>query len=436
MNLKTSLRQRIVFVFTLMSTVVAGVFAVGIIFTVHFVETRLTTVSLSGSLHRLMKMESMDAWSHRPDRDELFYVENGTGSLAMAEDLNSLDLGFQEISRQGHDYYAVVDAVDGRRYVLLRDQRRFEKREQLLFSVVLVGFILSVLLSILLGRMLATRVIAPVVRLSRQVQDRDQILSFAPPLASDYVRDEVGELASSFDETLGRLRSALNREKLFTSDVSHELRTPLMVLGTSCELLLENAALDDRSREQVRRIARACTGMEQLVETFLMLARVDSVKARHGARASINTVANELLHIWKKPIADKKLNLIFIPESDSQQTFNATLLHSVMGNLLRNAWHYTDSGFIKLTTFEGGFTVEDSGIGIPVEKQRSMFQPFVRGDHQRGEGLGLGLSLVQRICVNQSWRVTLSHRIPNGCCFRIDLDPQSVKDTHILLPEV
>jgi signal transduction histidine kinase len=59
-----------------------------------------------------------------------------------------------------------------------------------------------------------------------------------------------------------------------------------------------------------------------------------------------------------------------------------------MGNLLRNAWHYTDQGFVRLTLLNDSFVVEDSGIGIPEEKRHAMFQPFVRGDEQRGEGLG------------------------------------------------
>ena len=69
-----------------------------------------------------------------------------------------------------------------------------------------------------------------------------------------------------------------------------------------------------------------------------------------------------------------------------------------------------------------GFSVEDSGVGIPEEKREAMFEPFVRGDEKRGEGLGLGLSLVQRICENQGWTVTLSTMSPSGCRFQVDLN--------------
>jgi signal transduction histidine kinase len=427
MDIKPSLKQRIVIVFALMSALVAGVFAVGIIATVHIVETRLTTISLGGNLHRLLKQDRIEDWRHRPDKDELFYAEDGIGDVAMSDDLKELKPGFQEFFRGKKAYYAMVESVGGRRYVLLRDQRKFEKRERILFAVVLVGFMLSVLLAVLLGRLLASRVMAPVSRLAGQVRHRDQLLELAPTLADDYARDEVGALAKSFDETLGRLRAALGREKLFTSDVSHELRTPLMVLATSCELLLEYPALDERSRTQVQRISKATAGMNQLVETFLLLARTEGKRTPEGQGSTIARMADELVEVWRQPIEEKGLAFIYVssidsPENAGSRLYNAALLRSVMGNLLRNAWHYTDHGFIRLTLTDQGFSVEDSGIGIPEEKRQAMFQPFVRGDEQRGEGLGLGLSLVQRICANQRWTVTLTSREPAGCCFTVLLE--------------
>ena len=422
MDIKHSLKQRIVNVFALMSALVAGVFAIGIIATVHIVETRLTTISLGGNLHRLLTQDRIEDWHHRPEKDELFYADDGIGDVAMSDDLKELKPGFQEFFRGKKAYYAMVEAVGERRYVLLRDQRKFEKRERILFGIVLIGFVLSVLLAILLGRLLASRVITPVSRLAGQVRHRDQLLELAPTLADDYATDEVGALARSFDETLGRLRAALGREKLFTSDVSHELRTPLMVLATSCELLLEYPRLDERSRIQVQRISKATAGMNQLVETFLLLARTEGKHTPQGQRTSLSQMAEELVEVWRGPIEDKGLRLIYEPAADAQGLYNAPLLRSVMGNLLRNAWHYTDHGAIRLTLNDHGFSVQDSGIGIPPEKQQAMFQPFVRGDEQRGEGLGLGLSLVQRICANQRWSVTLTSLEPVGCCFTVVLE--------------
>ncbi|MDT4882434.1 TMAO reductase sytem sensor TorS [compost metagenome] len=66
-----------------------------------------------------------------------------------------------------------------------------------------------------------------------------------------------------------------------------------------------------------------------------------------------------------------------------------------------------------------GFVVQDSGVGIPEEDREAMFRPFVRGPARRGDGLGLGLSLVQRICDNQGWTVGLSAVEPTGCRFEV-----------------
>ena len=115
-----------------------------------------------------------------------------------------------------------------------------------------------------------------------------------------------------------------------------------------------------------------------------------------------------------------------MPGDPAGTRYNATLLHAVMGNLLRNALHYTEQGFIRLTLTPTGFLVEDSGVGIPEEKREAMFEPFVRGAEKRGEGLGLGLSLVQRICENQGWSVSLTTMEPNGCRFKVELHPVDV----------
>ncbi|MBL3831967.1 sensor histidine kinase [Pseudomonas syringae] len=420
MDFRQSLAKRIVIVFALMSAFVAGVFAAGILATVHIVEYKFTSADLGSGLNRLLHQHDTAAWNHRPGKDELFFAQGESGDMALDPALATLAPGFQEIEYQGQSYYAVSQVVDGRQYVLLRNQESFKQRERVLFAAVAVGFVLSILLAVLSGRLLAHRVMAPVIRLARQVRHRDRLLDIAPPLHPDYTVDEVGELALSFDKTLSRLRDALSREKLFTSDVSHELRTPLTVLASSCELLLCAPSLDQHSAAQVDRIARSSDEMRQLVNTFLTLARASDARGK-GVQASLKEVADGLVDIWGRLIREKGLEFVYDSEHATSQLYDLTLLQSVMGNLLRNAWHYTHHGFIRLTLNEHGFSVEDSGIGISDDKREAMFQPVIRGEQSQGEGVGLGLSLVQRICGIQGWRVELTPREPNGCCFSVDL---------------
>jgi len=417
---KPGLAQRIIIAFVVMTTLVAGAFALGIVGTVYMIEERLISQTLGGDLDRLLRMDSMENWRHRPERDQLFYISRGPGDFAMPADLQNLSLGFHEVFRPPKAYHAVIREVAGRRYALLQDQSDFEEREHVLFGVVLVGFLISVAMACALGVVMARRVMAPLINLAAKVRLREQQLSEAPALAPQFPSDEVGQLAAAFDATLGQLRQALTRERLFTSDVSHELRTPLMVLASSCELLLESPGLDERGRDRVRRMAAATEEMRGLVQTFLLLAR--SRQDDGGvSQSSVREVADALVEQWRPAIEAKGLRFEYRPQHAGNGQYNGPLLRSVMGNLLRNAWHYTEQGRIVLCLGEHGFLVEDSGVGIPAAEREAMFQPFVRGGSARGEGLGLGLSLVQRICESQGWSVELSDAEPSGCRFLVNL---------------
>lgn len=421
MEFRQSLARRILIAFVLMTVLVGGTFAVGIIEVVHLIEEQLISRDLNNELNRVLTQNLAQGRPPSLDSDTRFYSSEGPAPYAIPMNLAALTPGFHEVFEETSSYHALVREADGRRYVMLQDQSDFEAREQVLYRVVMVGFVLSALLSLLLGWLLARKVIEPVVRLAGQVRHRDQLLGMAPPLAPDYAADEVGQLAQAFDDTLGRLREVLNRERLFTSDVSHELRTPLMVLATSCELLVENPNLDARGRAQVQRIARATEEMRDLVQTFLLLARAQRDEASVAPRDSLHAIADDLVNQWRLPIENKGLRFDYLPGEPRQQRYNASFLRSVLGNLLRNALHYTDSGSIRLQLTDNGFVVEDSGVGIPEEEREAMFRAFVRGPARRGDGLGLGLSLVQRICDNQGWTVTLSAAQPTGCRFEVVL---------------
>lgn len=418
---RSGLAQRIVIAFVLLTLVVAGSFAGGIILTIHAMEERLLSDDLGGDLDGLLHMDSMEEWRNKPQVNQLFFFSGGPGEFALPAELAGLTEGFHEVFLPYGSYHAMVRVLDGRHYVLLQDQSEFERREELIYVVVVVGFLLSLISAGLLGWLLARRVLAPVIQLARQVRHRDQLNTLAPPLAPHYAADEVGQLAQAFDETLSQLREALKRERLFTSDVSHELRTPLMVLAGSCELLLENPSLDARTLRPVHRIARATTDMRDLVETFLQLARAESGQISLAPRATLTQVADELVNHWRDLIERKGIILNYQNQNCSEKLYNAPFLRSVMGNLLRNAWHYSEGGCILVRLTATGFEVEDDGAGIPENLRETLFEPFVRGNPNRGEGLGLGLSLVKRICQHENWQIELHPVEPHGCRFQVQL---------------
>lgn len=416
MKVRQPLKQRIVIAFALMTLLISGAFSIGIVAAVHLMEEHLVSDDMHAELQA-----AMDALgTGRPlalDKDKRLFTDAGRGFTPPPEFAHASE-GFSEVVQGDEAHYVFKLERDGFDYILVQDQHDFEAREQLLYNVVLGCFLVSVLIAWLLGSLLAKQVLQPVALLAEEVRSG---VRGTEQLAKNYADDEVGRLAEAFDNTFEQLRRSLEREKLFTGDVSHELRTPLMVIGSSCELLAHSSGLEAKQREQLDRIHRASAGMLELVETLLLLARERGTMEESGRGLTLADAAAEQSEIWGEQFAARGIDYHCTVESEDERRYHPTFLRTVLSNLLRNALHYTEDGSVRLVLVDGGFRVEDTGPGIAPEQQSQLFQPFQRGAQARGEGLGLGLSLVKRICEHQGWSVNMLPAQPRGCIFRVDL---------------
>lgn len=418
------LSRRIMIAFVLMAAVISALFSAGIIVVVQVVERQLLTDTLHGDL--TLAMADFSAGRNLDlQPGSRFYHDTVSEANELSEPpewLGKLDTGFHEVFREGQAYHALVYAQGDERFLFLRDQTDFEKRERALFLIIIAGFMLSVIAAWILGYLLARRIMSPVSRLAQDVLQRDRVVAVAPPLAPDYADDEVGQLASAFDSAFDKLTKALERERFFTSDVSHELRTPLTVIATSCELLQAANTLTDKQHTQLLRIQRAAQEMRELVHTFLQLARDNFSSEGAADKTTLAKMVQEQVQQWRPVAEAKDLQLLVEEEAvPADKPYNTPLLRAVLANLLRNATHYTDKGFVRLVLTADGFRVEDSGKGIEETQREAVFRPFVRGEGARGEGLGLGLSLVKRICAHQGWQISLDNLPAGGSCFRVRL---------------
>lgn len=418
MTTKQPLVRRIVIAFVLMTFVVGSVFSVSIFEIVHYIEEQIVSKELQeeldSAIRQLAKQESLVLNANT----QFFSSVSGTG---IPEPFTSVKAGFTEVDNQEGAFYVFKRMVGDAVYMLVEDQTEFEMREEVLYRAVFVGFLLSLLAAWVVGKLVAKRVISPVLKLAQQVGQHEQLMTQAPALASEYADDEVGNLAKAFDHSLGQLRLSLARERFFTNDVSHELRTPLMIIASSCELMLDSGKLAPAQCTQLNRIYCAAQEMAELVQTFLMLARANKAESLMSDNATLAEAAEHQRERWSAAFAAKGLDFVVNNETKSNHRFNQTFLNTVISNLLRNALHYTERGVVRLTLTEDGFTVEDTGVGIPVDQQEKVFQPFVRGETARGEGMGLGLSLVKRICDHQGWQVQVGSISPHGSIFHIKL---------------
>lgn len=426
MENKTNLSHRIIVAFVLMTFFVSGLFATAIFVVVHTIEENLLSAELNRTMDRLqnnaMKIDTLTT-----NHITRFYADaEFPNAIPIPPHLKNLEEGFNEIVDGDEAYHVLVRIVGKNRFVLMQDQTAFEAREQVLYAVVIGGFIASLILSWILGHLIARRVIAPVVELSEKVTRHNILDTQHSPLAIDFSNDEVGQLAAAFDKSFGELSEAIKRERLFTADVSHELRTPLMIVSSSAELLLEDDTLPSNKQELLTRIMKAANDMRAVVDIFILLARGKTEnstgKIQDNAKIiSLQELSNIQFKQAQATAINRDLSLALINECSSEKQFNTTLLTAVMSNLLRNALYYTQSGTITLRTTNNGFSVEDTGPGIPEEQRKDIFLPFRRGTHNNNEGIGLGLSLVQRICEHQNWKIELQENQPHGCKFIISL---------------
>lgn len=433
MHHKQPLKKRIVIAFFLMTLVVAGISSIGIFFIVHALEEHFVSQGLSDGLQEILNNRMSHQKIMRLSQDTDFYTSNSKVHYPIPDQFKDVKLGFSEILlRNGNAYYIYKELIDNQEYLIVKDQTEFEKREQILLLVVFLGFVISLIFAYVLGKLLANRILAPVVKLANQVsqvsasQNKQQTMGFE----QQYADDEIGQLAATFASAFSELHDALERERLFTSDVSHELRTSLMVITTGCELLLlDRDKLSNKQYQQVQRISAANQDMQELVQTFLMLARKENSQIV-GDQVTLLALAEEQRDIWLSKFQEKNIRFSLNIKSTNFNTYNKILLKTVMSNLLRNAWHYTEEGFVRLVVDGDVFWVEDSGVGVPADKQQAIFQAFVRGSN-RGEGLGLGLSLVRRICVHEHWQVSVSSADGNGSVFYVYLNQRHAISTNV-----
>lgn len=414
MRFKSPLSQRIVLAFVLLTGVVSGLYAIAMTATIHYVEERLVATELRKDFARVIE-------EYKKGAD--LGLDEGTAFFTAGPDLpdylRSLATGYTEIVLEKEAFFVYHVEEGETSYFLVKDQTAFEQAEVLLKRAVFAGFALSILVSLVLGLFMVRQVIAPVRKLTRQVVALESVEEELSPLSSGYADDEVGALAKAFDASIAKLRQALQRETLFTSDVSHELRTPLMVINSSCDILMAKTELDDYTRQRLDAINRAAKEMKGLVETFLALARG---KDRGADVATLGAIVTTEFESWRE-LAEKQGNRLVLQgksENAEPRHYPVVLLRTVMSNLIRNAIHHTKQGEIRLILRPEGFDLEDTGSGIVAEEKEQVFKPYYRGTASHRDGLGLGLSLVQRICEREGWTVTLEENQPSGCRFRVD----------------
>ncbi|TPG09868.1 two-component sensor histidine kinase [Rhodanobacter glycinis] len=334
--------------------------------------------------------------------DRSGHVTLATTNLSALPPPGASDKDFQNVRLGAYRWrvFTLPDAADG---VVIRTGERYDSRHDITRAAwlehslpLLIGL---PLLAVLVG-WAVRRGLRPLESLTRALSSREPG-SHEPVVLQDAPL-ELQPVLAALNGQLARLEDALERERRFSADVAHELRTPLASVMINLESAM--ATIDPAEANATLVSAQhGIAGLARRIEQLLALARLEA-GAASGQRSSIDLVAVAMTVIEElAPViaeSDVELSFARLTPAVIVQGYEAALA-ALLRNLLENALrHLPAGGQVQLSIEQVGraaiVDVIDDGPGIPAERRASVFARFHREASSRGDGYGLGLSIVQR----------------------------------------
>ena len=302
--------------------------------------------------------------------------------------------------------------------------------------VLLLGLPLSVAAAGLGGYYLARSALEPIARMTERARAitasrlRDR-------LPIDNPRDELGRLATVFNETLGRLESSFTQMRRFTANVSHELRTPLTAIRSVGEVGLREPRDAASYRAVIESMLEEADRLSGLVDRLLTVSRADGGD-RTGAGDTIDLadLADNVTTHLGVLAEEKRQSMIVVRDGRPTCRGDRIVLRQAVINLVDNAIRYTPAGGeirIRVSRSNGGPVLEvcDTGPGVPDEHAPRLFYrlyraggsaaPGAEGARNGGEGAGLGLAIARWAVEVNRGRLSYEREQGRGSTFRITL---------------
>ncbi|HQZ33333.1 MAG TPA: HAMP domain-containing sensor histidine kinase [Ilumatobacteraceae bacterium] len=236
-------------------------------------------------------------------------------------------------------------------------------------------------------------------------------------------RDEIGQLALTVNDTLGRLDTSVERQRRFVADASHELRGPLAALRADLEISVTHPDRTDWlnvARDTLSDVER----LQLLTEDLLALARLDASTSRPQQAVDIAALARDAISDVRRTdvhVTAHGLDNTMTVQGDEAQ------LRRMLRNLVHNAeQHATTHLSIELTAQAHAVTlkVSDDGPGIAPQDRERVFERFVRLDDARTRdsgGTGLGLAIVHDIVLRHDGHIRIDGVEPHGTTIVVEL---------------
>lgn len=352
------------------------------------------------------------------DGAELFQVSDGDKVIysSNAWQMSQLPSRITAIPASG---FGTEIAADGRRFYLrtvaaptpdnkliitaAHHAAQIDQTLKSLATVLLIGCPIAILLALIGGYFLAGRMLAPIGSMAAKAKEISAH-NLSQRLPVMLPNDELGRLATVFNDTLTRLEAAFTQLRRFTADAAHELRTPLTVLRNVGENAVNGVKGAQEYPEIIGSMLEEVERLTQLVEKLLLLTRADGDQiALNMETILLSELTREVSDCLQVLAEEKHQTISFqLQETVSVRGDRATL-RLVLMNLMDNAIKYSPANSAILisvypTQTQAIVCIRDHGPGIAPEHRQKIFERFYRPDTGRARnkgGAGLGLAIAQ-----------------------------------------
>ena len=286
------------------------------------------------------------------------------------------------------------------------------------------------ILAALFARFMARRALKPISRIidtAREIGQGQELSKRIPVLK---IKDELGQLALTFNEMMNRLENSFAQMRQFSSDASHELRTPLTVLKGQNELILSKQRKPEEYQEVISSNLEEINYMSKVLEDLFVLSKSDENQVNLDYKpVDLRALVEEVFKHAEILAEEKNIKIIIAFLEPIEIKGDEVRLRQMVWNVLQNGIKYTQQGGeLKISLQnEGDFallTIQDTGIGIPEEDLPLIFNRFYRVDKARTRdegGSGLGLSICRQIAEAHKGKIEVESKLGVGTRFKICL---------------
>lgn len=299
----------------------------------------------------------------------------------------------------------------------------FTEVHYILGGMVLVMAVISLLSMLLVAKKLIDPITALTVATKKVGEEQ-----FTGTL-DIYRKDEIGQLANSFQQMTEKLSENERIRKEFISDVSHDFQSPLLNIKGYAQLLLDDQLPEESRKSYASVIQSETERLSSLTKQLLLLTSLDQLSSPLEVKIfALDEQLKETVRKYRWLLEEKEMSLS-MDIDEVRYTGDPAFLEKVWENLVLNALKYTDIGGtidILLTEKDNEITVtvRDTGIGISKKELVRIFDRFYRADDSRTQGTGgtgLGLSIVQQVVKLHGGSIDVVSQIGEGTTFTVRL---------------